>query len=878
MVYFFGEGKADGNATQRELLGGKGANLAEMTNLGLPVPPGFTISTEACTDFDRGRADELFARLGPVVKEAMARVEAIMGRRFCDPQHPLLVSVRSGARVSMPGMMDTVLNLGLNDVTVQGLAKATDNPRFANDSYRRLIQMFGDVVLGVEKNRFEGVLEQLKERKGVHLDTELDQDDLAQLIVTYKQIVREHHGREFPQDPWEQLWEAVRAVFRSWNNDRAIAYRRLHGYSDEWGTAVNVQAMVFGNMGEDCATGVAFSRDPATGENQLYGEYLVNAQGEDVVAGVRTPRHIRRQPGEDRALQDVMPVVYQQFVQIVGKLERHYRDLLDIEFTIERGKLWMLQVRSGKRAGRSAVRAAVEMVREGLLDKPTALRRVSPEQLDQLLHPTVDPAAHVTVLGKGLPASPGAAGGEIVFSAAEAVAAAEAKRVVILVRKETSPEDIRGMVAAAAILTQRGGMTSHAAVVARGMGKCCVAGCGELRLDEAAGTMTLGGKTFRRGDVITLNGNTGEVLEGRVPTIAPKVDANFEQLIEWANEYRRLEVRANSDTPEDSELARRFGAQGIGLCRTEHMFFGEERIGPMREMIVARTREQRERALAKLLPFQKEDFKGIFRAMTGLPVTIRLLDPPLHEFLPQAEDEIERLAGELRIDGTHMHAIVEALEEFNPMLGHRGCRLGITYPEIYLMQVEAILRAAIEVKREGLQPVPEIMIPLVGITKELSILREQTIERAEQVLREEREQIPYLVGTMIEIPRACLVADAIAAVADFFSFGTNDLTQMGFGFSRDDAGTFLPMYVEKGILPAEPFQALDQEGIGQLVAMAVAKGRAAKPGLKIGVCGEHGGDPSSVRFFHQAGLDYVSCSPYRVPIAILAAAQAALDR
>jgi len=877
MVYFFGEGKADGGAELKDLLGGKGANLAEMTNLGLPVPPGFTISTEVCTWYYSSEDHSYPPGLEDEVKRSIARMEKILGKGFGDAENPLLVSVRSGARVSMPGMMDTVLNLGLNDETVQALARATSNPRFANDSYRRFIQMFGNVVLGIDGAFFEDALEALKEKKGAKLDTDLDASDLSRLIETYKEIIRREHGADFPQDPWQQLWDAITAVFSSWNNDRAVAYRAMHGYPDEWGTAVNVQAMVFGNMGEDCATGVAFTRDPSTGENYFYGEYLLNAQGEDVVAGVRTPHHLGKREGEEGSLEETMPEVYRQLLEIVEKLEKHYRDMLDIEFTIEHGTLWMLQVRAGKRTGAAAVRIAVEMVQERLIDERTAVKRVTPDQLDQLLHPMLDPSASYTVIAKGLPASPGAASGAIVFTAQEAVDAAVKEEKVILVRKETSPEDILGMAAAQAILTQRGGMTSHAAVVARGMGKCCVAGCGDLSLDEEAGTMTVHGKTYRRGDVITLNGTTGEVIEGEVGTLPPKFDDNFRTLMSWADEFRRLKVRTNADTPEDSRLAREFGAQGIGLCRTEHMFFGEGRIQAVREMIVAQNEEQRRRALDKLLPFQMEDFQGIFRAMDGLPVTIRLLDPPLHEFLPQKMEEIDHLADELDVPRDEMRRIVDSLHEFNPMLGHRGCRLGISYPEIYLMQVEAIVRAALKVAKEGVRPVPEIMIPLVGVDEELRILREQVVAKADQIIADNGGDLPYLVGTMIEIPRAALTADAVARHADFFSFGTNDLTQMTFGFSRDDAGSFLPEYVAQRILPKEPFQSLDQEGVGQLVRMASEKGRSVKPELHLGVCGEHGGDPESVGFFHRVGLDYVSCSPYRVPVARLAAAQAALE-
>ncbi|HKK69766.1 MAG TPA: pyruvate, phosphate dikinase [Candidatus Krumholzibacteria bacterium] len=878
-VYFFGDGKAEGNAQMRNLLGGKGANLAEMTNLGLPVPPGYTISTEVCTAYYEEGGQSLPSGLEESQRQAVKRVEDMLGRRFGDSGKPLLFSVRSGARVSMPGMMDTVLNLGLNDETVEGLAKETGNRRFAYDSYRRFIQMFGNVVLGVDGAKFEHALDALKEERGVELDTDLTADDLEGLIETFKKITRDDYGADFPQDPWEQLRDSVMAVFRSWNNARAIHYRNMHGYAHEWGTAVNVQSMVFGNMGDDCATGVAFTRDPSTGENAFYGEYLVNAQGEDVVAGVRTPKHLRKRNEEEGSLEEYMPEAYRELVGIVEKLEDHYRDMLDIEFTIQNDKLWMLQVRSGKRTGAAAVRIAVEMVEEKMIDEAEAVMRVLPEQLDQLLHPMIDPSAKFDVLGKGLPASPGAVSGEIVFTAEEAVERAEAGAKPLLVRKETSPEDIAGMAASAGILTQRGGMTSHAAVVARGMGKCCVAGLGSIVLDEAKGTMQLGGKTFTRGDMLTLNGTTGEVVAGQVPTLPPQLDDNFRRLMGWANERRRLRVRTNADTPDDSRLAREFGAEGIGLCRTEHMFFGEERIAAVREMIVSTTKEQREKAIAKLLPFQTSDFEGILDAMDGLPVTIRLLDPPLHEFLPQDEAEISRLAKEMDVSPDRMHQIVDSLEEFNPMLGHRGCRLGITYPEIYAMQCEAIMRAACKLKKAGKNPMPEIMIPLVGIEAELSRMREVARERVHTVKQHEGvgDELEVLIGTMIEIPRACVTADEIAKEADFFSFGTNDLTQMGFGFSRDDAGTFLPHYVEHEILPSDPFQSLDQGGIGKLVEMAVELGRAEKEHLHLGVCGEHGGDPDSVAFFHRAGLDYVSCSPYRVPVAVLAAARAALD-
>ena len=878
-VYFFGEGQADGDTQMRNLLGGKGANLAEMTRLGMPVPPGFTISTEMCTAYYDQGGDDLPEGLEAACQAAITRVEGILDRKFGDSSKPLLFSVRSGARVSMPGMMDTVLNLGLNDEAVEGLAKESGTARFAYDSYRRFIQMFGNVVLDVDGEHFEDALDALKDARGVALDTDLSAEDLQQLIQSYKSIVREHAGRDFPQDANVQLRDSITAVFRSWNNDRAKHYRNMHGYEHDWGTAVNVQAMVFGNMGDDCATGVAFTRDPSTGENLFYGEYLVNAQGEDVVAGVRTPQPVRKNSGGESgsSLEELMPGCYGELIDIVGRLERHYHDMLDLEFTIQNDHLWMLQVRSGKRTGAAAVRIAVEMVQEGLIDTHEAVRRVAPDQLDQLLHPMLDPKAETTLLGKGLPASPGAVSGEIVFTAAEAVSGAAGGHKAILVRRETSPEDIAGMEAAVGILTQRGGMTSHAAVVARGMGKCCVSGCGEIILDEAAGTLQLGGKSFKRGDMLTLNGTTGEILDGEVRTIEPKVDDNFRQLMQWANEARRLRVRTNADSPHDSRLAREFGAEGIGLCRTEHMFFGEERIAAMREMIVATDLASREKALAKLLPFQREDFVGILDAMDGLPVTVRLLDPPLHEFLPQEEAEIERLAGELSVTKERMHQIVDSLHEFNPMLGHRGCRLGVTYPEIYLMQAEAIVRAACELKKAGKDPRPEIMIPLTGVDRELQIMRDLVATRRDEILAEEGLQLEILIGTMIEIPRACVTADEIAKVADFFSFGTNDLTQMGFGYSRDDSGSFLPEYVERGILPRDPFQGLDQGGIGKLVEMAVELGRAENADLHLGVCGEHGGDAESVGFFHRAGLDYVSCSPYRVPVAILAAAQAALE-
>ncbi len=869
-VYFFGNGQADGEAGMRELLGGKGANLAEMTRLGIPVPAGFTITTEACTFYyqNNGQWPE---GLEEQVWENMAKVEAIMGGRFGDPADPLLVSVRSGARVSMPGMMDTILNLGLNDETVQGLIRKTNNPRFAYDSYRRFVQMYGDVVLGVPRADFERLIDEVKERKGVHYDTELSADDWKYLVERFKALIQERTGQPFPNDPREQLRGAINAVFRSWNNPRAIRYRQLHEIPDWWGTAVNVQSMVFGNLGDTSGTGVAFTRDPATGENKVFGEYLINAQGEDVVAGIRTP-----QPLETLAQQ--MPEVYQQLMDIFKRLESYYKDMQDCEFTIQDGRLFMLQTRNGKRTAQAAVRIAVEMVQEGVIDKKTALMRIEPAQLDQLLHPTLDPKAKIEVLTKGLPASPGAAVGRAVFTAEDAEAWAERGEKVILVRAETSPEDIGGMHAAQGILTSRGGMTSHAAVVARGMGKCCVAGAGEILVDEERKQFTCKGVVIREGDWITLNGSTGDVIVGQVPLVEPELSGSFGLLMEWADEIRTLGVRANADTPQDARVARNFGAQGIGLCRTEHMFFGEGRIQAVREMIVAPDEESRKRALAKLLPMQRGDFYEIFKVMAGLPVTIRLLDPPLHEFLPHEQEQIAALAREMGISEEALAAKVESLKEFNPMLGHRGVRLGITFPEIYEMQVQAIFEAACQLAKEGQQVVPEVMIPLVGIPGELKAMKDATIRVAEQVMAREGVRLEYKIGTMIEVPRAAVIADEIAKDAEFFSFGTNDLTQMTFGFSRDDAGKFLPSYIEKGILEKDPFQTLDKGGVGQLIKLGVEKGRRTRPDLKVGICGEHGGDPESIKFCHEAGLDYVSCSPYRVPIARLAAAQAAIAR
>jgi pyruvate,orthophosphate dikinase len=882
-VYFFGDGVADGDGSMKELLGGKGAGLAEMTKLGLPVPPGFTITTAECIRFyDEGRT--LRSELKEQAIEALSRVESVLGRRFGDPDNPLLVSVRSGARASMPGMMDTVLNLGLNDDTVRALITQTDNPRFGWDSYRRFVQMFGDVVLEVPHSDFEAILDGKKRERGVRLDTELTADDLEQVTRSYRERVRQVTGRDFPTDAQEQLWTAISAVFSSWYNDRAFSYRRLNRIPHDWGTAANVQAMVFGNMGEDCATGVAFTRDPSTGENHFYGEFLTNAQGEDVVAGIRTPHPLTRQQKGDegqRSLEEEMPEIYSELAGYRQKLERHYKDMQDLEFTMERGKLWMLQTRAGKRTGAAALRIATDMWREKLVDEAAALLLVDPDRhLDQLLHPMIDPTADATPLAQGLNASPGAATGAIVFSAAAAVAAGEEGRHVVLVRTETSPEDIEGMSAARAILTSRGGRTSHAAVVARGMGKVCVAGCGALQVDPAAKTATFtttnGPRVLHEGDRLTIDGTNGFVFEGAVPTVEPELSGDYELLMGWADTHRRLGVRTNADTPHDSETARRFGAEGIGLCRTEHMFFGEERLPWVRKMILARDESERREALARLKPMQRSDFEGIFDAMDGLPVTIRLLDPPLHEFVPHSRDEAEALARELDMQGDDVWQRSEALREMNPMLGHRGARLGITFPEIYEMQAEAIFEAADACRKRGGHPVPEIMLPLIGISEEFRRLRTLVLRVAEETLGTELEKLSFLVGTMIEVPRAAIVADRIAEDAQFFSFGTNDLTQLVFGYSRDDSGVFLPQYVEQGITPRDPFQSIDREGVGAMVQMGTERGRAANPKLKVGICGEHGGDPASVGFFHACALDYVSCSPYRVPIARLAAAQAAV--
>ncbi len=866
-VYFFGAGQADGGKEMKDLLGGKGANLAEMTRIGVPVPPGFTISTEACRHFLRHK--RIPDGLEDEVTENVRRLEAATGKRFGGPGDPLLVSVRSGAAVSMPGMMDTILNLGLNDTTVRALADGAQDERFAWDSYRRFVQMYGDVVLGVRNERFEHLLEQRKHARGVKEDTQLSADDLREMTAEFKDLVREATGRGFPDDPEEQLWGAVHAVFDSWNTPRAVAYRRVNSIPDELGTAVSVCSMVFGNMGDTSGTGVAFTRDPSTGEAVFFGEFLVNAQGEDVVAGIRDPLPIA-------GMATALPEAYEQLVEVQHRLEQHYRDVQDLEFTVERGRLFLLQTRGAKRSAAAAVRAAVEMVDEGLISREEAVLRVDPAQLDQLLHPMIDPGASVRVLTTGLPASPGAAAGQVVFSPDEAAARGHAGEPVILVRRETSPEDFHGMVAAQAILTCRGGMTSHAAVVARGMGKCCVAGAGELQVDEAYRRFSVGDVIVHENDWITLDGSTGRVILGQVPTVEPELSEHFRRLMEWADGFRTLKVRTNADTPHDSEAARRFGAEGIGLCRTEHMFFEGDRIDAVREMILAESGMKRALALAKLLPMQRADFEGIFRAMDGLPVTIRLLDPPLHEFLPAGAAEIKDLARKLGADPARLRARVEHHHEANPMLGHRGCRLGISFPDITWMQAEAIFEAAVAVQREGVRVCPEIMVPLVGTVEELRRQRQVIDECAAEVFERHDATVEYLVGTMIELPRAALTADRIAEAAEFFSFGTNDLTQTTMGMSRDDAGSFLPRYVEEGVLPDDPFQTLDQEGVGELVRMAVELGRRAKPGLKLGVCGEHGGDPRSVEFFHRVGLDYVSCSPYRVPVARLAAAHAAL--
>ena len=866
-VYLFSEG----NGNMRELLGGKGANLAEMTNLGMPVPQGFTISTEACTRYYED-GEKIAQDIQDQIYEYLAKMEEITGKKFGDPHNPLLVSVRSGSRASMPGMMDTILNLGLNDEVVESFAKITNNPRFAYDSYRRFIQMYSDVVMEVGKKYFEELIDKMKEEKGVHLDTELDADDLKKLAEQFKAEYKEKLGVDFPSDPKEQLMGAVKAVFRSWNNQRAIVYRRMNDIPSDWGTAVNVQAMVFGNTGDTSGTGVAFTRNPATGDPHLYGEFLMNAQGEDVVAGIRTPQSIDQ-------LKQVMPEVYDQFSAIADKLEKHYKDMQDMEFTIENGKLYMLQTRNGKRTAQAALKIAVDLVDEGMITKEEAVMKVEPKQLDALLHPQFDAAAlkAATPATQGLPASPGAACGKVYFTAAEAVEAANKGEKVVLVRLETSPEDIEGMAVAQGVMTVRGGMTSHAAVVARGMGTCCVAGCGEIKMNEEEKYFVIHGQKVSEGDYISIDGSTGNVYLGEIKTVPASMTGDFGRFMGWADEIRTLKVCTNADTPRDAEQAVRFGAEGIGLCRTEHMFFEADRIKAMREMIVSKDEAQRRKALEKLLPMQRSDFEGLFMAMGGRPVTIRFLDPPLHEFLPQEEEDIIEIAGEMNMKVEELKQVIVDLHEFNPMLGHRGCRLAVTYPEIAEMQTRAVIEAAINVKKQtGLEIEPEIMIPLVGMVKELKFVKNIVTKTADAIIAESGVEMKYLVGTMIEVPRAAITADEIAQEAEFFSFGTNDLTQMGFGFSRDDVGKILNAYYDKKILEKDPFASLDQDGIGQLVQIAVEKGKKTRPNIKLGICGEHGGDPASVEFFHKIGLDYVSCSPYRVPIARLAAAQAAV--
>ena len=900
-IYTFGNGSAEGRADMKNLLGGKGANLAEMNLIGVPVPPGFTITTEVCTIYTQQGKDAVVKLLEEDVKKSIAHIESLTGNKFNDAENPLLVSVRSGARVSMPGMMDTVLNLGMNDQVVEALARKSGNPRFAWDSYRRFVQMYGDVVLGMKpKNKtdidpFEEVMDAVKEEKGVKLDTELDVDDLKKLVKLFKEAVLKSTGNVFPESAWEQLWGAICAVFDSWMNERAILYRRMNQIPEEWGTAVNVQAMVYGNMGETSATGVAFTRDAATGEDIFNGEYLINAQGEDVVAGVRTPQQITIEGSrrwaklqgiseEERAskypsLEESMPECAKALIETQQKLEDHYKDMQDLEFTIQDGKLWLLQTRNGKRTGAAMVKIAMDLLREGIIDEKTVLKRMEPQKLDELLHPVFDKAAlaKAKAVAKGLPASPGAATGQIVFFADDAEAWAERKKKVIMVRLETSPEDLRGMTVAQGILTARGGMTSHAAVVARGIGKCCVSGAGEIKVDYKEKTVEMGGKVYHEGDWISLNGSNGDVYDGLVSTVDAELDGDFAAIMNLAEKYTKVDVRTNADSPRDAIQARKFGAKGIGLCRTEHMFFEGDRIKAMREMIIARDEEGRRTALAKLLPMQRGDFEGIFEAMDGLGVTIRLLDPPLHEFVPHQTATQKELAEEMGMTLEEVKAVCDGLEEFNPMLGHRGCRLGNTYPEITEMQARAIIEAALNVKAKGIDVHPEIMIPLVGVLKELQMQANIINETAQKVFAERGDTVAYKIGTMIEVPRAALTADQIATVADFFSFGTNDLTQMTFGYSRDDAPKFLKVYKEKGLIKTDPFEVLDQEGVGQLVKMGTEKGRSTKPELKVGICGEHGGEPSSVKFCAKLGMNYVSCSPFRVPIARLAAAQAAVE-
>ena len=900
-VYTFGNGQAEGKADMRNLLGGKGANLAEMNLIGVPVPPGFTITTEVCSEYFELGKDKVVELLKEDVEKSIAGVEALMKSKFGDIENPLLVSVRSGARASMPGMMDTILNLGLNDEVVEGLSRKTNNPRFAWDSYRRFVQMYGDVVLGMKPTNkddidpFEAIIEDVKKAKGVRLDNELDVDDLKQLVVRFKAAVKQQTGQDFPNSAYDQLWGAICAVFDSWMNERAILYRKMEGIPAEWGTAVNVQAMVFGNMGDTSATGVCFSRDAATGEDLFNGEYLINAQGEDVVAGIRTPQQITKIGSqrwaelagiseEERAakypsMEEALPEIYKELDALQTKLENHYHDMQDMEFTVQEGKLWFLQTRNGKRTGAAMVRIAMEMLRQGMIDEKTALLRCEPNKLDELLHPVFDKVAlkQAKVLTRGLPASPGAACGQIVFFAEDAAKWNAEKRKVVLVRIETSQEDLAGMAAAEGILTARGGMTSHAAVVARGMGKCCVSGAGAINVDYKARTVEVDGVVLKEGDFISINGSTGEVYLGEVPTKAAELSGDFAELMNLCAKYTKLQVRTNADTPRDAEVARNFGAVGIGLCRTEHMFFDNEKIVAMREMILASDVEGRRKALAKLLPYQKADFKGIFKAMNGFPVNVRLLDPPLHEFVPHDAKGQEEMANAMGVTVEYIRQRVESLCEHNPMLGHRGCRLGNTYPEITEMQTRAILGAAIELKKEGYDPHPEIMVPLTGILYEFEAQEKVIRGTAAELFKEEGMEIPFKVGTMIEIPRAALTANRIASRAEYFSFGTNDLTQMTFGYSRDDIASFLPVYLDKKILKVDPFQVLDQNGVGQLVEMAVEKGRSVRPELKCGICGEHGGEPSSVKFCHKVGLNYVSCSPFRVPIARLAAAQAAIE-
>ena len=882
-VYTFGDGKAEGKAGLRDLLGGKGANLAEMANLGLPVPPGFTIPTSVCTYFYAHDKSYPPALKGQVEK-ALEHVGKLTGKAFGDSKNPLLVSVRSGGRASMPGMMDTVLNLGLNDETVEALAELSGDRRFAYDSYRRFITMYSDVVLGFEHHHFEDILDTFKDSQGYTLDTDLTGDDWVELVGKYKDAVARETGHDFPQDPHAQLWGAIGAVFSSWMNARAVTYRRLHDIPESWGTAVNVQAMVFGNMGETSATGVAFTRNPSTGESKLYGEFLINAQGEDVVAGIRTPQDIteyaRKESASDKAsMETAMPEAFKELTRIYTLLEKHYRDMQDMEFTVEQGKLWMLQTRGGKRTAKAALRIAVELANEGLISKNDAVMRIDPASLDQLLHPTIDPAAKRDIIATGLPASPGAASGEIVFSSDEAAKLQADGRKVILVRVETSPEDIHGMHAAEGILTTRGGMTSHAAVVARGMGKPCVSGCGTIRVDYGRGTMSIGSRTFKTGDVITIDGSVGQVLAGRMPMIEPKLSGEFGTLMGWADQVRKLGVRVNADTPEDARSAIKFGGEGIGLCRTEHMFFEETRIRTVREMILSEDEQSRRAALSKLLPMQRADFVELFEIMKGLPVTIRLLDPPLHEFLPHTQAEIEEVARAMNTDPRRLADRARDLAEFNPMLGFRGCRLAIAYPEIAEMQARAIFEAAVEAeKRTGNAVGLEVMVPLIATKAEFDLVKARIDATAQSVMKETGKKLAYQVGTMIELPRACLMAGDVAQTAEFFSFGTNDLTQTTYGISRDDAAGFLGTYIAKGILEIDPFISVDRDGVGELVKIGVARGRKTRPNLKVGICGEHGGDPASVAFCHEIGLDYVSCSPYRVPIARLAAAQAALGK